>query len=81
MKKLILLITLVAFGLAAPLTVMADNSRSTLERAWQEQQQQQKQLDAKFKAADRSAAQTESAVPSKTRQIGKYKYLCLNCPD
>lgn len=81
MRKLILFISLVAFGLTVPLTASAENTRGAIDHAWKQEQQQMKRLDAKFKSAEATPTPTNNITAPDVRQIGKYKYLCLNCPD
>jgi hypothetical protein len=81
MKRFILMISLVALVLAVPLTAAAENTRWAINQAWNQEQQQMKRLDARFKSAEAAPSQTKSIASPKIRQIGKYRYLCLNCPD
>ena len=70
MKKLVLVVTAMAFLASGSLAVARrDANRDALQQQWKQQQQEQKKIDAQFKAFD-SASKTQTGNP-KAEGTGK----------
>lgn len=72
MKTIVVLCVILALLVPAYVHASDSSSRFALEREWKIQQAQQKELDARFKAAEAGAAKSFKALGSKA-DAGKTK--------